>query len=151
MSLTCVRYAPNSGLSAKDVEDVVARTDVELRALYLSLPSHLRLPPSLQSPIPAHIYQLQQVQTSTLIGMPELTSRLSMQYHVNLILLHRPLLEVSPGIRKCHSTLSSWQSPHIKACRESASEVVKLLRLYNQHYTLVSFSHLFFLLSCIFG
>ncbi|KAJ9426021.1 fungal-specific transcription factor domain-containing protein [Fusarium oxysporum] len=111
-------YAPNSGLSAKEVEDVVARTDVELRALYLSLPSHLRLPPSLQSPIPAHIYQLH------------------MQYHVNLILLHRPLLEVSPGIRKCHSTLPSWQSPHIKTCRESASEVVKLLRSYNQHYTL---------------
>lgn len=65
MLLTRLRYAPNSGLSAKDMEETVARADIELRAFYLKLPSHLRMPPTLHPPIPAHIYQLQQVQMST--------------------------------------------------------------------------------------
>ncbi|KAJ3542979.1 hypothetical protein NM208_g3813 [Fusarium decemcellulare] len=112
------KYAPNSGLSAKDVEDIVARTDVELRSFYLSLPSHLRLPAVSHQPMPAHIYQLH------------------MQYHVNLILLHRPLLEVSPGIPKSYPVLAAQERPHLKACRDSAMEVVKVLRTYKQHYKL---------------
>lgn len=82
-------------------------------------------------------------------GVPKLTPALSMQYHVNLILLHRPLLEVSLGIPKSLSASSSCESPHVKACRDSASEVVKLLKIYKQHYTLVSYSYLLSRPSCI--
>ncbi|KAH7152633.1 fungal-specific transcription factor domain-containing protein [Dactylonectria macrodidyma] len=53
-------YAPNSGLSKREIEDIVAETDVELRAYYTNLPSHLRLPSSLRTAVPAHIYLLQQ-------------------------------------------------------------------------------------------
>lgn len=62
LPLTRVSYAPNSGLSQKDIENIVGKTDVELRAYYVNLPSHLRLPSTIRTSAPAHIYQLQQVQ-----------------------------------------------------------------------------------------
>ncbi|KAH7239631.1 nitrogen assimilation transcription factor nit-4 [Fusarium solani] len=110
-------YAPNSGLSQKDIENIVGKTDVELRAYYVNLPSHLRLPSTLRTSAPAHIYQLH------------------MQYHVNIILLHRPLLQQYPNISESDPTSVCWESPHRKDCRAAASEVSKLLGIYKQNYT----------------
>ncbi|KAH6871801.1 nitrogen assimilation transcription factor nit-4 [Thelonectria olida] len=91
---TLDNYAPNSGLSKKDIENIVARTDLELRAYYINLPSHLRLPSTLRRSVPAHIYQLQQ-----------------------------------------HAIPCYWESPHMKTCRDSASETAKLLRAFKENYT----------------
>lgn len=44
--LTSNSYAANSKLSNRAMEDIVSKTDVELRTHFRELPSHLRLPAS---------------------------------------------------------------------------------------------------------
>nr|XP_036586915.1 fungal specific transcription factor [Colletotrichum truncatum]KAF6797472.1 fungal specific transcription factor [Colletotrichum truncatum] len=125
--LTPCRYAINSNLSTREIEDIVSKTDVELRSHYRALPSYLRLPSSPKVPMLPHICLFH------------------IQYHAHLILLHRPLLRK----KKARSALSEGVSPsdtaddndeyankHMEACRHSAAEIARLLRIYKQQYSL---------------
>jgi hypothetical protein len=65
----------------------------------------------------------------------------SMQYHVLLILLHRPFLA-----QKTADNSTSQKSPaaseseqeHAKVCRFAAGKIAQIFRAYRSHYTLVS-------------
>lgn len=54
-------YAANSNLSSRELEDVVSKTDVELRTHFRELPSHLRLPASPKVPMLPHVCLFQYV------------------------------------------------------------------------------------------
>jgi hypothetical protein len=62
----------------------------------------------------------------------------SFQYHVAQILLHRPL--ITRTLSKAINVQKGVGLPdiHLKVCRQSASEIVKLLQIYQYHYSLVS-------------
>ncbi|KAH7020463.1 nitrogen assimilation transcription factor nit-4 [Ilyonectria destructans] len=111
-------YAPNSGLSWREIEHIIAKTDVALRAYYVTMPSYLRLPTSPRTLTLPHIYLLH------------------IQYHVQLILLHRPLLHMRRA--ESENSLSTDRVPnsHREICTHSAAEITKLLRTYKQHFTL---------------
>ena len=69
----------------------------------------------------------------------ELTNPSSMQYHVLLILLHRPFLSqadksTSPEV----PTASESEQAHAKVCRFSADKIAQIFRAYRSNYTLVS-------------
>ncbi|KAE8133577.1 fungal-specific transcription factor domain-containing protein [Aspergillus pseudotamarii] len=112
-----VVYAPNSELRRPELEGIITRTDIALHQFYRDIPSFLRLPVSIRMPCLPHIYQLH------------------IQYHVIQILLHRPLI----AKRRISSRVlldSQESNTHLQTCRHSASEVTKLLRTYQDHYTL---------------
>ena len=66
-----------------------------------------------------------------------LMARSSIQYHVAQILLHRPFISRAKVKAKGAQPILDKDSFHLKLCRESASEIVKLLRIYKHHYSLV--------------
>lgn len=125
-----VIYAPNRKSSARDVEDLVSKADVELRTSYATLPSYLRLSSSQKVPTLPHIYLFH------------------IQYHAHLILLHRPLVQSKRPRRSSTNKMNvgngtitensddSADDRHMTTCRDSATEIAKLLRLYKLHYTL---------------
>ncbi|KKY34463.1 putative nitrogen assimilation transcription factor nit-4 [Diaporthe ampelina] len=63
-------YAANSKLSSRELEDVVSKTDVELRTHFRELPSHLRLPASPKVPMLPHVCLFQYVPPDHRIGKP---------------------------------------------------------------------------------
>jgi hypothetical protein len=111
-------YAPGRTISRQEIESIVSRTDVALNGFYTGLPSYIRLTSSPKTPSLPHVYQLH------------------IQYHVTHILLHRPLL----ARQRSGSSPTDANPPepdiHIERCRQSASEIVKLLRLYQTFYSL---------------
>ncbi|KAF4126963.1 Fungal trans [Geosmithia morbida] len=52
-------YAPNSQLSSGEIDEIVSRADVNLRAYYTALPTYLRLPLSPKVATLPHIYLFQ--------------------------------------------------------------------------------------------
>ncbi|OHF01744.1 nitrogen assimilation transcription factor nit-4 [Colletotrichum orchidophilum] len=119
-------YAANSKLSTREIEDVVSKTDVELRTHYRQLPSYLRLPASPKTPMLPHVCLFH------------------IQFHAHLILLHRPLVHkrkrrpVSVNTPTDDSSIEGvgYENQHMVTCRHSAAEIARLLRIYKQQYTL---------------
>lgn len=64
--LTSNSYAANSKLSNRAMEDIVSKTDVELRTHFRELPSHLRLPASPKVLMLPHVCLFQYVARSQL-------------------------------------------------------------------------------------
>lgn len=72
---------------------------------------------------------------------------LSIQYHTHLILLHRPLLRSKQGRGPTsdssatrdatHIPEAAYLNQHMEICRQSATQISKLMHAYKQHYTLV--------------
>ncbi|KAK1673372.1 fungal-specific transcription factor domain-containing protein [Colletotrichum godetiae] len=121
-----VIYAANSKLSTREIEDVVSKTDVQLRTHYRELPSYLRLPASPKVPMLPHVCLFH------------------IQYHAHLILLHRPLVHkrkrrsVSVNTPTDDGSIDGdgYDNQHMATCRHSAAEIARLLRIYKQQYTL---------------
>ncbi|KAF4779066.1 fungal specific transcription factor [Colletotrichum scovillei] len=119
-------YAANSKLSTREIEDVVSKTDVQLRTHYRELPSYLRLPASPKVPMLPHVCLFH------------------IQYHAHLILLHRPLVHkrkrrsVSVNTPTDDGSIDGdgYDNQHMATCRHSAAEISRLLRIYKQQYTL---------------
>jgi hypothetical protein len=62
-----------------------------------------------------------------------------MQYHVLLILLHRPFLPQADKPTPCKpSTASESQQGHAKVCKFAADKISQIFRAYRSHYTIVS-------------
>ncbi|CAI6059993.1 unnamed protein product [Clonostachys chloroleuca] len=103
-------------LAAKDIEGIVSKADVDLRAYYTALPTYLRLPSSPKVSALPHIY------------------------------LAQPLIQKKRGRRRTNdsSATDSAASPgeslylnqHMEICRHSAAQISRLMHVYKQHYTL---------------
>ncbi|KAF6813793.1 fungal specific transcription factor [Colletotrichum plurivorum] len=124
-----VIYAVRNKLTPREIEDIVSKTDVELRSHYRALPSYLRLPASPKVPMLPHICLFH------------------VQYHAHLILLHKPLMKKRRRTRRSISRSAStddaaaddqdeYANEHMETCRYSAAEIARLLRIYKQQYTL---------------
>lgn len=121
-------YAPNSKFTFQDIEGIVSKADMDLRAYYNALPSHLRLPSSPKIPTLPHIYLSH------------------IQYYTHFALLHRPLIQKKRVRRPSKesftegSTLNVDETPylnqHMEICRYSATQISKLIHIFKQHYTL---------------
>ncbi|KAK0388991.1 hypothetical protein NLU13_2568 [Sarocladium strictum] len=111
-------YAPNSKLSSIEIDALVSKTDLATNTFWSSLPSYLRLPSTSRTPALPHIYQLH------------------IQYHVAQILLHRPFIAKNQNRARSSKFVLDVDNMHLKLCRDSASEIVKLLRVYKYHYSL---------------
>ncbi|OGM42570.1 hypothetical protein ABOM_007965 [Aspergillus bombycis] len=111
-------YAPHGELKRRELESIVTRTDLALNNFYRDLPSFLRLSGSVRTPCLPHIYQLH------------------IQYNVIQILLHRPLIAKRRILSRVLSDSSEESNVHLQICRHAALEVTKLLRTYQDHYTL---------------
>ena len=62
-----------------------------------------------------------------------------MQYHVLLILLHRPFLSrADKSSTSKPSAASESEQAHAKVCKFSADRIAQIFRAYRSHYTLVS-------------
>ncbi|CAG9987823.1 unnamed protein product [Clonostachys byssicola] len=103
-------------LAARDIEGIVSKADVDLRAYYTALPTYLRLPSSPKVSALPHIY------------------------------LAQPLIQKKRGRRRTNdssttdSAASSGESQylnqHMEICRHSAAQISRLMHVYKQHYTL---------------
>ncbi|KIW13048.1 hypothetical protein PV08_08235 [Exophiala spinifera] len=111
-------YAPNSKLSGAEVDALVSKTDLATNTFWSTLPSYLRLPSSSRTRALPHIYQLH------------------IQYHVAQILLHRPFIAKNQAKPRSSKLVLDVDNIHLKLCRDSASEIVRLLRVYKHHYSL---------------
>ncbi|KIV82544.1 hypothetical protein PV11_04646 [Exophiala sideris] len=109
-------YAPNGKLSSAEVDALVSKTDLATNTFWSTLPSYLRLPSASRTPALPHIYQLH------------------IQYHVAQILLHRPLIAKNQA--RSHKLVLDRDNAHLELCRDSATEIVKFLRVYKYHYSL---------------
>ncbi|KAI1070835.1 hypothetical protein LB507_006814 [Fusarium sp. FIESC RH6] len=111
-------YRPSSRRLRAHTRDLVTKTHVELMKFQTNLPSCLRLVPSPLAPTLPHVYQLH------------------LQYHVAIILLHRPFI----GVRGHASDPGGFHpregSTHLVECSQSAQTISTILRLYRKHYTL---------------
>lgn len=135
------------------MEDIVSKTDVELRTHYRELPSYLRLPASIKTPMLPHVCLFQYVdgrasRRRTLICryLADSINLCSIQYHAHLILLHRPLVHkrkrrsvvgVDVALENVGDEGDEYANRHMTTCRDSAAEIARLLRVYKQQYTLV--------------
>ncbi|VUC26579.1 unnamed protein product [Clonostachys rosea] len=60
----------------------------------------------------------------------------SLQYHVAVILLHRPFIAVHRNTSDPSSFYPSESSTHLKECSQSAQAISNIFKLYNKHYSL---------------
>ena len=113
-------YAPRMGWTESEREDRVTQTHLELVAFYDRFPSFLKISPSSQKPALPHIYQLH------------------LQYHVAMILLHRPFLKALRRDETIAGTASTSEADdtHSRACRASADWISNIFRIYRANYTL---------------
>ncbi|GKT41037.1 nitrogen assimilation transcription factor nirA [Colletotrichum spaethianum] len=119
MTIACeamdVIYAANSKLSVREIEDVVSKTDVELRTHYRELPSYLRLPASPKAPMLPHVCLFQ-----PLVHKKK----------------RRSVVSVNASSEDGGDENDEYVNQHMAICRDSATEIAKLLRIYKQQYTL---------------
>ncbi|KAL2881049.1 hypothetical protein SGCOL_003708 [Colletotrichum sp. CLE4] len=108
------RYAANSKLSTREIEDVVSKTDVQLRTHYRELPSYLRLPASPKVPMLPHVCLFQ----------PLVHKR------------KRRSVSVNTPTDDGSIDGDGYDNQHMATCRHSAAEIARLLRIYKQQYTL---------------
>lgn len=111
-------YAPRMGWTKSEREDRVTQTHLELVAFYDRFPSFLKISPSSQKPALPHIYQLH------------------LQYHVAMILLHRPFLKALRRDEAISGNASGEDDVHSRACRASADWISNIFRIYRANYTL---------------
>ncbi|KAK1461739.1 nitrogen assimilation transcription factor nit-4 [Colletotrichum cuscutae] len=108
------KYAANSKLSTREIEDVVSKTDVQLRTHYRELPSYLRLPASPKVPMLPHVCLFQ----------PLVHKR------------KRRSVSVNTPTDDGSIDGDGYDNHHMATCRHSAAEISRLLRIYKQQYTL---------------
>ncbi|GJC93283.1 nitrogen assimilation transcription factor nit-4 [Colletotrichum higginsianum] len=97
------------------MEDIVSKTDVELRTHYRELPSYLRLPASIKTPMLPHVCLFQ----------PLVHKR-----------KRRSVVGVDAAPENVGDEGDEYANRHMATCRDSAAEIARLLRVYKQQYTL---------------
>ncbi|KAL2071968.1 hypothetical protein VTL71DRAFT_11311 [Oculimacula yallundae] len=111
-------YRPSKRRLSPHVKDLLTKTHVALMEFQTNLPSCLRLSMSALRPTLPHSYLLH------------------LQYHVAVILLHRPFIGVrknSLGLGDLHPNADVI---HLRECTKSAQSISNIFKLYQRHYTL---------------
>ncbi|PVH71472.1 hypothetical protein DL98DRAFT_471585 [Cadophora sp. DSE1049] len=115
-------YSRRSGWSVSEREDRIMTTQLRLTKFHDHLPQSLKISTSSTKPAVPHIYHLH------------------LQYHVVVILLHRPFL---PSFRHAFGRTEAefnvktiQQELHSRICRESAEKIAYIFRSYRANYTL---------------
>ncbi|RDW65071.1 hypothetical protein BP6252_10722 [Coleophoma cylindrospora] len=111
-------YAPNSSLNLTEKENLATQTYLKVVTFYNNLPSFLKLPTSIKTALPPHIYSFH------------------LQYHVISILLHRPFLRRRSPTTPLSELLSTNDYSHNNTCTASAEAISNIVRAYRNHYTL---------------
>ncbi|KAJ5419998.1 hypothetical protein N7465_002517 [Penicillium sp. CMV-2018d] len=130
-------YSPSAPTMRSPKETIVTQAYVRLVSFHNSLPSHLRISQTSDSPTTAHVYHLH------------------LQYHALLILLHRPFLKAS-GQASTNSQIQEFDDDdlHSTVCRASAESICRITRCYHKMYNLrtipVSAVHCVFTAAIVF-
>ncbi|KXJ85672.1 fungal-specific transcription factor domain-domain-containing protein [Microdochium bolleyi] len=111
-------YRPSSRRLSAQVKDLVTKTHVALMEFQTNLPSCLRLSMSSLRPTLPHSYLL------------------NLQYHVAIILLHRPFIGAHRSSASPAGLHPNADSIHLKECTKSAQSITTIFKLYQKHYTL---------------
>ncbi|KAL2205942.1 hypothetical protein CC79DRAFT_1357941 [Sarocladium strictum] len=111
-------YRPSNRRLSPHIKDLLTKAHVALMEFQTNLPSCLRLSMSSLRPTLPHCYLLH------------------LQYHVAIILLHRPFIKVrrnAPGLSDLHPDSNFI---HLNECVKSAQSISTIFKLYRRHYTL---------------
>ncbi|KAI9148115.1 Nitrogen assimilation transcription factor nirA [Paramyrothecium foliicola] len=112
-------YAVNPGWTPSERKRHVIEAQLQLSTLYETLPPMLRLPVEQNKPSPPQVYILH------------------LQYHVTIILLHRPFFPAFRGAAKSALMKGSYEENlHARACKASAQRIRAITKAFKTHYTL---------------
>ncbi|KAH7354817.1 fungal-specific transcription factor domain-containing protein [Rhexocercosporidium sp. MPI-PUGE-AT-0058] len=111
-------YRPSKRRLSPHVKDLLTKTHVALMEFQTNLPSCLRLSMSALRPTLPHSYLLH------------------LQYHVAVILLHRPFIGVRRNSLGPGDLHSNADLIHLRECTKSAQSISTIFKLYQRHYTL---------------
>ncbi|KAL4877338.1 hypothetical protein BJY04DRAFT_230824 [Aspergillus karnatakaensis] len=103
-------------LTFQEKESNATQTHVNMSVFYNTLPSALRLPPVASKQLPPHVYQL------------------NLYYHTLKIMVHSPLLSVSPSMSALQE--SGNQMVHLQSSTFSAIRISYIINCYKNFYPL---------------
>ncbi|RDW87945.1 hypothetical protein BP5796_03639 [Coleophoma crateriformis] len=110
-------YARQSGWTTTERDDYIMETHLKLVAFHDRLPKILKISPSCLQPAMPHVYQLH------------------LQYHVQMILLHRPFFR-GIATENSNEETSGDDDVHTRSCRLSAEKISNIFRNYSLNYGL---------------
>ncbi|KAL3420025.1 C6 transcription factor, partial [Phlyctema vagabunda] len=111
-------YAVNPPWNGAEKKRQIIDTHLHLISFQESLPDILKLPASVNLPAMPQVYVFH------------------LQYHVSMILLHRPFF---PAFRQASQSIRAQvfeENLHARACRLSAEKICLILRAFKNHYKL---------------
>jgi hypothetical protein len=119
------------------------QTHLRLVEFYDRLPKILKISTSSLKPALPHVYQLQyDLHRTSKSFVPQLINLPSIQFHVAMLLLHRPFAR---GFRRKPSgeidepeREDDQEDIHTASCRVSAEKMANIFRIYHSNYNLVS-------------
>ncbi|KAL3419467.1 nitrogen assimilation transcription factor nit-4 [Phlyctema vagabunda] len=110
-------YARQSEWTEMERDDFIMRVHLRLVAFYDGLPKVLKIPASSREVVMPHVYQLH------------------LQYHVQMILIHRPFFR-GLGERRDDKQQDVAADIHTQSCRISADKISSIFRSYRSTYGL---------------
>ncbi|WQF77420.1 hypothetical protein CDEST_02434 [Colletotrichum destructivum] len=100
------------------IRNIVSEGHVKLVKFLDALPACLRISKSSRHPSPPHVYQLH------------------LQYHVIMILLHRPFLQSTRPFQGFTLSETGRFDVHTVSCRKAAQWIATILQIYHKNFTL---------------
>ncbi|KIW19927.1 hypothetical protein PV08_00502 [Exophiala spinifera] len=110
-------YAQRPAWDEREKVDRITRTHLRLVKWFDELPKTLKISESSLQPSPPYVYQLH------------------LQYHVSIILLHRPFFRVLYSRQSSGEYDPDGGDFHSRSCQASAAKISSILRIYRDNYT----------------
>ncbi|KAF2793028.1 hypothetical protein K505DRAFT_245348 [Melanomma pulvis-pyrius CBS 109.77] len=109
-------YAQRQTWTDRERDERIMQTHLRLVKFFDHLPKNLKISESSLQPAPPYVYQLH------------------LQYHVSIILLHRPFFRILYRGRKTGDYDPEGKEVHSQSCKVSAGKISTILRIYKKNF-----------------